>query len=84
MKSVAIYEAKARFSELLAAVQAGEEVSITRHGKPIAKMVAVPSDEDVAEAQKAMVKAAFARLAELRKGVVLEGDIKEIIAEGRM
>lgn len=84
MKSVAIYEAKARFSELLAAVQAGEEVSITKHGKPVVKMVAVPSGEDAAEAQKARVKAAFARLAELRKGVVLEGNIKEIIAKGRM
>jgi hypothetical protein len=29
------------------------------------------------------VQAAFRRLAELREGFVLEGDIKEIIAEGR-
>ncbi len=86
MQSVAIYEAKARFSELLAAVQAGDEVEITRHGKPIVRMVAVPTGEAEieAEARKARVEAAFARLAELREGFVLEGDIKEIIAEGRM
>jgi prevent-host-death family protein len=83
MKAVAIYEAKARFSELLAAVQAGEEVSITKHGKPIVKMVAVASNDAEAVAKRARMEAAFARLAELREGFVLEGDIKAIIAEGR-
>jgi len=83
MKAVAIYEAKAHFSELLAAVQAGEEVNITKHGKPVVKMVAVAgNDADVVE-KKARLEAAFARLAELREGFVLDGDIKAIIAEGR-
>jgi prevent-host-death family protein len=80
MKNVAIFEAKARFSELLAAVQAGEEVSITKHGKPVVRMVAVLPDDATSQAR---VQAAFRRLAELREGFVLEGDIKEIIAEGR-
>jgi prevent-host-death family protein len=78
MRTVAIYEAKARFSELLAAVQAGEEVSITKHGKPVARMVAPESQQDCQD-----VAAAFAKLRELGKGLELEGDIKEIIAEGR-
>ena len=34
-------DAKARFSELLARVEAGETITIRRHGKPIAKMVPV-------------------------------------------
>ncbi len=80
MKNVAIFEAKARFSELLAAVQAGEEVSITKHGKPVVRMVAVLPDDATSQAR---VQAAFRRLAELREGFVLEGDIKEILAEGR-
>ncbi len=83
MKSIAIFEAKARFSELLAAVQAGEEVSITKHGKPVVRMVAVLPDTATSQARQARVQAAFRRLAELREGFVLEGDIKEIIAEGR-
>lgn len=83
MKNVAIFEAKARFSELLTAVQAGEEVSITKHGKPVVRMVAVLSDDAAEQARQARVQAAFRRLAELREGFVLEGDIKEIIAEGR-
>ena len=38
MKSVNIYEAKASFSKLLAAVEAGSEIVIARAGKPIAKL----------------------------------------------
>lgn len=40
MEAVSVAEAKARLSELLARVEAGETVSITRRGKPVAKLVA--------------------------------------------
>jgi len=82
MKGIAIYEAKARFSELLAAVQAGEEVEITKHGKPIVRMVAVEADAALADRKK-QVAEAFEQLREMRNGFTLDGDIKEIIAEGR-
>jgi prevent-host-death family protein len=39
MKTANIAEAKAHFSALLAKVEAGEEVIITRRGKPIARIV---------------------------------------------
>lgn len=39
MRTIQVVEAKARFSALLAAVEAGEEVAITRHGKVVARMV---------------------------------------------
>ena len=39
MKSISVVEAKARFSAVLAAVEAGEEVAVTRHGKVIARIV---------------------------------------------
>lgn len=79
MKSVAIFEAKARFSELLSAVQAGEEINITRHGRPVARLVGPePRNEYPRD-----VAAIFARLKKLGEGVELEGDIKAIIAEGR-
>lgn len=32
-------EAKAKFSELLKRAEAGEEISLTRHGKVVAKLV---------------------------------------------
>ena len=38
-----VADAKARFSELLARAEAGEEIVIRRHGKEIAKLVAVRS-----------------------------------------
>ena len=38
-----VHEAKTQLSRLLAAAEAGEEVIIARHGKPVAKLV--PVDE---------------------------------------
>jgi prevent-host-death family protein len=40
MKTVAIYEARNRLSEILAEVEHGEEYTITRHGEPVARIVA--------------------------------------------
>ena len=39
MKTANIAEAKSHFSALLADVEAGEEVVITRRGKPVARIV---------------------------------------------
>ena len=39
MRTVNLAEAKARLSEILNEVAAGEEVIITRHGTPIARVV---------------------------------------------
>ncbi len=39
MRTVQVVEAKARFSALLAAVEAGEEIAITRHGRIVARLV---------------------------------------------
>ena len=39
MVEVGTYEAKARLSELLDRVAAGETVVITRHGRPVARLV---------------------------------------------
>lgn len=49
MRSVPVVEAKAHFSALLASVEAGEEVSITRNGRPVARLLpsSAPSAADV-------------------------------------
>lgn len=39
MRTVAVVEAKSHFSALLAAVEKGEEVAITRRGRVIARLV---------------------------------------------
>lgn len=39
MRSVGVHQAKTQLSELLRRVAAGEEITITRGGEPIAKIV---------------------------------------------
>jgi prevent-host-death family protein len=39
-KAATLYEAKTHLSALLSDVEAGDEVVITRHGKPVARLVA--------------------------------------------
>ena len=41
MRSAGVFEAKQKFSELIAAVEACEEVRITRHGKEVVRMLPV-------------------------------------------
>lgn len=84
MRSVGTFEAKNKLSELLDAVERGEEVEITRRGKPVAKLVATRSQRDPEE-----VKAALQRLRDLRARLKAEGvtfTTEEILAlrdEGR-
>ena len=39
MQTVQLHEAKARLSELVDRVQSGEEVVISRHGRPVARLL---------------------------------------------
>lgn len=47
MTTVGIHEAKTHLSRLLRAVEEGEEVVILRGSKPVARLVAIDSDESV-------------------------------------
>lgn len=79
MRTVAAFNAKNTFGSLLDLVEKGEEIMITRHGKPVARLVAPASPDRAAQAQ-----AAAARIRERRKGVTLGGiSIRELIDEGR-
>ena len=76
---VGAYEAKTHLSELLEKVEAGEEITITKHGSPVAKLVPVKRKASAEERA-----AAVARLRKLRAGLSLKGiKIKDLIAEGR-
>lgn len=83
MKHMGAFEAKTHFGRLLDIVEAGEEVSISRRGKEVARMV--PS----VEAQKVRRAATFARIRELREAIRAESgsfSTDELIAfknEGR-
>lgn len=46
--NVPIAEAKAKFSELIKRAEAGEEISVTRHGKVVARVMPAPLDIELA------------------------------------
>jgi prevent-host-death family protein len=81
MTHVSVAEAKNHLSELLVRVEAGEEIAVTRHGKPVARLVAAGKGESAVK-QRARVRDAFIRLAALRKGVQLDGELKAIARDG--
>lgn len=57
MNTVGAFEAKNTLGSLLDRVEAGEEILITRHGRPSAVLSAAPrprSEEDIARARAAL------------------------------
>jgi prevent-host-death family protein len=85
MRHVPIAEFKDHLSELIAAVEAGDEIVITRHGKAAAKVVPVIDDERLRKQRQEAVERIRAHGARMRA----EGrtaTIEELIAwknEGR-
>ena len=78
MQSVGSYEAKTHLPALLDRVAQGEQITITRHGVPVAMLVPASGAprHDVRETIEAML--------EFRKGNRLDGlSIREMIEEGR-
>lgn len=39
METIAVFEAKSRLSEILAAVELGQEFTVTKRGAPIARII---------------------------------------------
>lgn len=80
MERVGTYDARNRLSELIDMAERGEEVIITRHGKPVAKLVKAEADDDQVRRAEAAVQWIF----DNRGGNSL-GDlsVKELIEEGR-
>ena len=54
MREVGAFEAKNRLGALLDQVERGEEIVITRRGKPVAKLVPAGSGFDRAKARRAV------------------------------
>lgn len=75
---VGVYDAKTRLASLIAQVENGESVTITRHGKAVARLVPVEVEQEMT------VKEALEGIDEFRKGHTLNGlSIREMIDEGR-
>jgi prevent-host-death family protein len=79
MRTVGTFEAKAHLSALLERVERGEEITITRHGRAVARLVPVE-----AAPGRARLADTVARLKAFRRGRRLGGlSVRELIEEGR-
>lgn len=83
MRTVAIFEAKNRFSELLNAVEHGEEITITRHSSPVARIVSISTASQGEQGPRERVASTMAHLRHLRQGVTLGASLSEAIEDGR-
>ena len=79
MKTLALSEAKNRFSEVIAWAEAGLEVAVTRRGVVIAKVVGL-CNLDINE-QPSRVTGAFATIA-AEPLITLSGELKAIARDG--
>lgn len=77
MKRVGVYDAKTQLPRLLDEVERGASITITRHGKPVARLVPV-------EAPRRGTAEAIEALIEFGKRQELAGlSIRELIDSGR-
>lgn len=78
-QTIGLFEAKTHLSELVARAEAGDEVIITRHNKPVAKLVPIAVAEPDAAARRAAVDA----LLQGARGRTLGLDWRTLRDEGR-
>ncbi len=80
MREIGAFEAKNTLGSLLDEVERGEEILLTRRGKPVAKLV---SAETQVSRDRAL--AALQEVKALRQGLTLGSDIslRDLINEGR-
>ena len=76
---VGIYEAKSKLSQLVEKAEAGEEIVLTRRGRPVAKIV------NVAPTLKRDRARLLREIRQLSRRVRIPGNlsIRDIVAEGR-
>ena len=79
MESIGLFEAKTHLSELVARAEQGEVVVLTRHNKPVAKLVPFDQPPPDATARRAAVHA----LLRAARGRTLALDRKALRDGGR-
>ncbi len=82
MQEIGAFEAKNTFGTLLDRVERGEEIVITRHGKPVARLVSSGSGIDRALARAASDRIR-ARAARFTSHPIAWADLKADRDEGR-
>jgi prevent-host-death family protein len=74
---VGVYEAKTHLTALLDRVEGGEQFTITKHGRPIARLIPVTRTD------RARRREIIERLKKFREGQTLDAPVKQLINEGR-
>lgn len=72
---VGSYEAKTRLPELLAGVEAGQSYVITRHGRPVARLLPMAPPSAAGDVVDALLQE--------RRGRRLDVPLRSLIEEGR-
>jgi prevent-host-death family protein len=79
MREIGAFEAKNKLGTLLDWVESGDEVLITRHGRPVARLVPAQARFDRAKAQQTA-----RHLLDASRGITLGGiKIQDLVSEGR-
>jgi len=81
--TVGSFEAKTKLSELLDKVEAGETVTITRHGKTVAKLVPAAIDADERARRRALIEEIKRKRVGWDRGAKPGSTIPELIKAGR-
>lgn len=80
MISISLAQAKNQLSELVERARRGEAITVTRRGRPVARLV--PADPEEIRDQRHDVQDAFRQLQRLSESVQLEDDIKAVARAG--
>lgn len=78
MRTIGAYEAKTHLPRLLDEVESGDEITITKHGRPVAVLVPVRTP------RRSEIEAAIAGLRALRaRQPSGAGSLRDLVDEGR-
>ena len=83
MRHVSVSELKDKASEIVTAAEAGEDITITRHGREVVKLVGLESERMARK--RAAVEAGYAFGQEIlaRRGPTTAAEIRQWIEEDR-
>lgn len=83
-REVGLFEAKTHLSELVAEVESGASVTLTRRGKPVARLVPVLDDRRARRREAARQLAALGQEIRAKYGPTTVDEILAARDEGRM
>ena len=85
MSTISAFEAKTRFGDLLERVSRGEEIVITKHDKPVARLIPEgrPALSQIRHAVQELAGLREASAKRRRARALTDGEIRDSIQKGR-